>query len=369
MGHGLALCRGAKDLRDALAVGIIGCGGIAQVHAEAWSRPPVASVKAVCDVVRPRAEALAERMRATGAQSPEVYEEYAELLREAGVDVVSICLPHYLHAPVTIAAAEAGKHVLCEKPMATALRDADAMIAAARRNNVRLGIVFQSRFSEDMRRVKRALDDGALGRPFLADAWVKWYRDDREYFHKDAVAESWRGKWATEGGALLINQAIHTVDLLQWFMGPVDTASGFISTLTHRIEAEDVAVASLRFRSGALGVIEGSLSIKPREAEATQMQIHGEKGSIFIQGSSVTFWKTAQAEREAAGVETVGAKPPPPVPASQGHHHVVSDFIKALEEDREPCVSGEEGRKPLEIVLAIYKASKESRLVTFPLQE
>lgn len=352
-----------------MSVGIIGCGGIAQVHAEAWTRPPVTAVKAICDIVRPKAEALAERLGAKGAAIPKVYEDYGRLLREADVDVVSVCLPHYLHAPVTIAAAEAGRHILCEKPMATSLRDADEMIAAARRSSVKLGISFQFRFSEDMRRVKRALDEGALGRPVLADAWVKWYRDDREYFHKDAVAESWRGKWATEGGALLINQAVHTIDLLRWFMGPVEAAAGFISTLTHRIEAEDVAVASLRFRSGALGVIEGSLSTRPREAESTQMQIHGEKGSIFIQGSGVTFWKTTQVEGPTTGAEAAGAKPPSPVPAATGHHRVVDDFISALREDRDPYVSGEEGRKSLEVVLAIYKASKERRLVTFPFEE
>ncbi|MEM3046464.1 MAG: Gfo/Idh/MocA family oxidoreductase, partial [Candidatus Bathyarchaeia archaeon] len=237
-------------LEDTLSVGIIGCGGIAQVHAEAWTRPPVARVRAVCDIVKPRAEALADRVKTASGERPTVYEEYALLLKETNVDVVSICLPHYLHAPVAVAAAESGRHVLCEKPMATSLRDADIMIAAARRNNVRLGISFQLRFGDDMRRVKKALDENALGQLILADTWVKWYRDDREYFRKDAVAESWRGKWATEGGALLINQAIHSVDLLQWFMGPVQAAAGFISTLTHRIEAEDTAVASLRFRSG-----------------------------------------------------------------------------------------------------------------------
>lgn len=357
------------ELGETLSVGIIGCGGIAQVHSEAWSRPPVAKVSAVCDIVRPRAEALAQKVAAKGTGTPIVHEDYARLLGEAGVDAVSICLPHYLHGPVTMAAAEAGKHVLCEKPMATTLRDADMMTAAARRNNVKLGISFQYRFSDEMRRVKAALDQGALGRPVLADAWVKWYRDDREYFHKDAVAESWRGKWSTEGGALLINQGVHTIDLLQWFMGPVEAAAGFTETLTHRIEADDVAVASLRFRSGALGVIEGSLSIRPREAEISQMQIHGENGSILIQGTSVKLWKTMQDESRPTEVEAAPAKPPPPVPAAGGHYLVVSDFIAALSENRDPYVSGEEGRESLEVVLAIYKASRERRLVTFPLQE
>ena len=352
-----------------LSVGIIGCGGIATAHAEAWSRFPEAKVAAVSDVVEERARALASKCQSLKGFQPDVYVDYVKLLECRDIDVISVCLPHYLHAPVTVEAAKAGKHVLCEKPMAVSLRQADDMISTCRRNGVKLGIVFQSRFSPDTKKVKRAMDAQELGRPVLADAWVKWFRSDKDYFHRDAVAESWRGKWDTEGGAVLINQAIHTIDLLQWFMGPVKRLTGFYATLTHRIEAEDVAAAVLMFRSGALGVIEGSLCTQPNEAQVTQMQIHGERGTIALKGDNIAFWKTVNesAAIQAPTVEQV--TPPPPVPPPMGHQAVVRDFLDAVLQGGDPSIPGEEGRKSLEIVLAVYKAFRTNSVVTFPLEE
>ena len=335
-----------------LGAGIIGCGGIATAHAEAYRRSSRARLVAVCDIRRERAVAMAERFGV-----PRYYTSLEEFLRDPELEVVSICTPHHLHASQTIAAAEAGKHVLCEKPMAISLRQADEMIAACRDNGVKLGIVFQLRFNPLYRRIKEASDGGGFGIPVLAEAMVKWYREEAGYYFRDEVAKSWRGKRATEGGGALINQAIHTIDLLQWIMGPVDFLYGICDTRTHHIEVEDLAVSILRFRSGALGYIVGSVSIKPQE---TCLNIYGSEGAVCVRDGRITVW-TVKDVKPPSGEEMKTSL--------TGHNAVVEDFLSAIVEDREPMVTGEEGRKSLEIVLAIYRASMKEGKVVFPLAE
>lgn len=335
-----------------LGAGIIGCGGIATAHAEAYRRSGKARLVAVCDVRAERAKAMAEKFNV-----PRYYTGLDEFLRDPELEVVSICTPHHLHAPQTVAAAEAGKHILCEKPMAISLKQADEMIAACRRNGVKLGIVFQLRFDPLYRRIKEASNSGGFGVPVLAEAMVKWYREEASYYFRDEVARSWRGKRATEGGGALINQAIHTIDLLQWIMGPVDFLYGICATRTHHIEVEDIAVSILRFRNGALGYIVGSVSIRPQE---TCLNIYGSEGAVCVRDDKVAVWTVRSVK--PPGEEEMKT-------ALTGHNAVVEDFLSAVIDDREPLVTGEEGRKSLEIVLAIYKACVEERKIVFPLTE
>jgi len=343
-------------------VGVIGCGVIAPSHIKGYLNSGMAEVVALCDRRSERAEELA---REFNLQNIKIYTNYEDLIKDPNIDAVSICTPHYLHAEMTIKAAEHKKHVLCEKPMAISLKQADEMIHACKRNNVKLEVVFQYRFSPDVQKVKKDFESGIFGTPVLGEAVVKWYRDDATYYKKDEVARSWRGKWTTEGGGALINQSIHTIDLLQWIMGPVDYLYAIYDTRTHDIEVEDIAVATLKFKNGALGVIIGSVSIRPQD---NWLSIYGEKASVTI-GSDIKisrYWKLEEKveEKRAEKVEKEETLTP-----AIGHDAVIRDFLSSIVEDREPFVTGEEGRKSLEIVLAIYKAHRIGGKVKFPLVE
>ncbi len=345
-----------------IRVGIIGCGGIAASHVSGYLKSGMAELVAFSDNRVERAKALAEKINLPGVR---LYENYEDLLKDKDVDAVSICTPHHLHAEITVEAAECKKHVLCEKPIAISLKQADEMIEACKRNRVKLSIVFQNRFSPDVQRVKKEFEKGGFGIPVYGEAVVKWYREDKTYYHADEVAESWRGKWSTEGGGALINQTIHLIDMLQWIMGPVEYLYGIYGTKMHCIEAEDIAVSILKFKSGALGFILGSVDLQPQE---DWVAVYGSKKSVVI-GSDKTVAKEwdeksgAKARKE--GVEERKETLTPFI----GHDEVVKDFVESILEDRVPAVPGEEARKSLEIVLAIYRAHRTGSKVTLPIVE
>jgi len=280
------------------------------------------------------------------------YTDLNEMLRVEKPDILAVSVPHYMHFPIALEAIENSVNVLVDKPMCINLWEADELIRRAERKGVKLGVILQSRFSDTYRFVKGLADKGGLGKLILGEAVVEWYRT-QEYYAKSG----WRGRWATEGGGALINQAIHTIDLLQWIMGPVDFLYGICDTRTHHIEVEDLAVSILRFRSGALGYIVGSVSIKPQE---TCLNIYGSEGAVCVRDGRVTVW-TVKDVKPPSGEEMKTSL--------TGHNAVVEDFLSAIVEDREPMVTGEEGRKSLEIVLAIYRASMKEGKVVFPLAE
>ncbi len=337
-------------------VGIIGLGAIAPAHIRGYQACENAEIVAVCDINKEVAKHWGEKLKV------DYYTSYWELLRREDIDAVSICTPHHTHAPLTIAAAVNGKHVLVEKPMATSLMEADEMIRVCKEAGVKLGVIFQSRFMEGPRKAKEAIDSGKLGKIVLAEAVVKWFRSDTAYYHRDDWAKSWRGMWSTEGGGALINQAIHTIDLLQWLAGPVDHLYGLYGTYTHNINVEDVAVAALKFKNGALGVIEGTVSM-PKEHQVTKISILGSKGLIELSHNRITVWKVEGEEElkteEKREKETLRVRP-------TGHMLQIQDFVNAIIENREPLVNGEEGRKALEIIVAIYMSSRTGQPVKFP---
>ena len=346
--------------------GIIGGGMIGPFHAEAISQLEDAELIGVATTRRETAKPFAEKF---GAKV--WYTDYRRLLQRDDIDAVNICTPPFLHEEMTIAAAKEGKHVLVEKPIAINLREADRMIEACEKAGVRLGVIFQSRFNKDVKRIKEAIDRGDFGRLIMGDAYVKWFRT-QEYYDSGA----WRGTWDKEGGGALINQAIHTIDLLQWFMGEVDSLYAFIDTAIHKIEVEDVAVASLRFKSGAMGVIEGSTAIHP--GLPRKLEIHGERGTVIFEGDEIKLWdfvgqgKERKEEEEVRGCKDkkLGDTSSDPTHHSIENHKLqIKDFVEAIKEDREPLVSGSEGRKALEIVRAIYKSAKTGRAVKFPVRE
>jgi UDP-N-acetyl-2-amino-2-deoxyglucuronate dehydrogenase len=340
----------------AIGMAIIGTGGIARTHARALRALPEARLVAVCDLLPERAEAFAAEW-----EIPRVYPSAAALLQDGEVEAVCICTPHPQHAPLVIQAAEQGKHAICEKPIAADLAAADAAIAAAERAGTRFGVIFQRRFWPAARRLRQALDDGRLGRPILGDCLVKWWRPPSYY-----QSAPWRGTWELEGGGVLLNQAVHAIDMFQWYMGPVETVYGLWGTLAHPgLEVEDTAVAALRFRGGALGVISASVSQNP--TLFSRVTIHGDNGAT----ASVT-----EAPEGALGVNDLWTLPGdeaakerwPEEDRAARHPHgehaaQLADFLAALREERDPAVTGREGRKSLAIIQAIYASGRTGQPV------
>jgi predicted dehydrogenase len=303
------------------------------------------------------------------------------MIAEGRIDAAIVCTPHPEHRAPAVGAAEAGVHVLVEKPLASSLADCDAMIAAAARRQVKLGVVSQRRFFEPVARMKAAIDAGKIGAPVLATVAMYSWRDENYY-----RSDPWRGKWATEGGGVLINQSPHNLDLLQWLMGPIEEISGYYANLNHPyIEVEDTALAMIRFRSGALGSVVVSLSQKP--GIHTKIHVHGANGaSVGAQtdsGATFIAGMTGVAEPPLNDLWTIpGEEHLLPVFEAEdralfrridfiAHYHTaqVRDFLRAVLEDRPPLATGEDGRKVVEIIAAIYRSSKQGGPVRLPLRD
>ena len=257
-----------------LGVAVIGVGSVANVHISALRE--IASVK-ICGAWG-RTEAAATDFAARHGIYR--YPRYADVLADPAVDVVLNCLPPGNHAEFSIAAAAAKKHVVVEKPLEVSVERSLQLIHACRQHDVKLSVIFQNRYTPAARQVKQAMEAGVLGKPLLGDAYIKWYRT-AEYYK----ANSWRGTQAMEGGGALINQAIHSVDLLQWLMGGVKSVAGMVRTTTHSIEAEDLGIGMVEFHNGALGVIEASTAIVPSSKE--RLELHGQKGTIILEGGNI----------------------------------------------------------------------------------
>ncbi len=271
-------------------VALVGCGKIAAIHAKALDALPEADFVACCDREISRAADLAARYGV-----PHVSDDVVDLFRSGLVDAALVCTPHPAHEAVVVAAAEAGVHVLCEKPIATTLGEADRMIAAADRAGIKFGVIFQRRFWPSVQRIRAAIDAGKIGTPILGECAVRLWRGP-DYFAMDP----WRGKWATEGGGVLMNQAVHSIDHFQWFMGRAVEVSGRIATLRHGgyIDVEDTAVATVRFESGALGVIQASSTFQP--AYGFRVAVNGDSGA------TISVWERNEGE---LGSTTSGVSP------------------------------------------------------------
>jgi predicted dehydrogenase len=284
------------------------------------------------------------------------------MLEEHNIEVVIVNTPHYLHYPIVIDALDSGKHVLVDKPLAINLKEADKMIRKAEKKKLKLGVIFQSRFNPVFKKLKSATIAGKLGNLVLGDAVVKWNRT-KDYYKKSI----WRGCWATEGGGALINQAIHTIDLLLWIMGSPKYLWGQFDTFSHKIDVEDLAVAAIRFKNGALGIIEGSTAIYP--GLPTKLAIHGTKGTVIVEGGSVKRWSIlgeVEKTKEIIRKDNKSWSSPELLPAAN-HGFLISDFTRSVLEDSKPYVDGIEGRKSLELVEALYKSGKSQKRIDFPL--
>mgnify|MGYP001026169901 CR=1 FL=1 len=334
--------------------GLIGCGRVAPRHAQSLAQVPETRLVAVADIREDRARRFAQQYGA-GA-----YTDYHELLARPDVDAVNVCVPSGLHASVAMDVMQAGKHVLVEKPIALNLTDADRMIATAQQTGLSLGVVLQNRYNSPMQQVRHLLDEGRLGKLYLGSACVRWYRP-QSYYEDD-----WHGTRTMDGGALM-NQSIHHIDALQWFMGPVKSLYAYTATLAHQMETEDVGVAMLRFRSGALGTVEGSTLTWPQNLEGS-VALFGERGSVKIGGtalSRITLWKVdGDLEREAEILTS--QRIDPPTVYGYSHREVIRDFSQALLNGREPSTPGPEARKSLALVLAMYESARTGKEVELP---
>jgi UDP-N-acetyl-2-amino-2-deoxyglucuronate dehydrogenase len=358
---------------EKLKTGIIGTGKVGHLHAAALMDLAESDFTAVCNVNLAGAQAFAERY---GVRA---YRDVEEMVVEGGVQAVTVCTPHPLHAEPAIKAARAGAHVIVEKPLASSLRDCDAMIGAAREAKVKLAMISQRRLYAPVQRIKQAIEGGKLGQPVLGTVNMLGWRDQAYY-----ESNAWRGTWRGEGGGVLVNQAPHQLDLLQWFMGPIEELFGCWANLNHPyIEVEDTAVAVIRFKGGALGQITVSNSQNPalygkvavfgKNGAGVGVQTDG--GAMFIAGMSVIteppindLWTIPGEEDLLKEWQREDADFFLKIDATRYYHELqLKDFLRAVIEDRDPMISGEEGRKTVELFTAIYRSQRDSQVIKFPL--
>ena len=352
---------------DKYQLALIGCGRISFKHIEAAIKnADRLSLVAVCDPVLERAEQRkAEYQKAFPDAQVAIYGDYQQMLNDLKPDICAIATESGYHPHIAIDCLEAGAHVICEKPMALSTQDADAMIAASRRTGKKLAVCFQNRFNAPVQKARKALEAGRFGRLLHGSIQVRWNRNESYY-----AQAPWRGTWELDGGTLM-NQCTHGIDLLQWMMGE-DAVR--VQAVTRRflrpIEAEDFGAAIVEFASGAVGIIEGSADIYPTNLNET-LSLFGERGSVVIGGLAVNkieTWRFADAA-EVGDTEDKVLNPDekdPPTVYGFGHSALYADFLDAIEQGREPLVSGEKGKKALEIILAIYKSQKTGQPVELP---
>jgi UDP-N-acetyl-2-amino-2-deoxyglucuronate dehydrogenase len=335
-----------------LRVGLVGGGGISETHARAALAAglEVAAVQGV----------NAEKVRAICARhGGRPCTDLDSLLQHRPLDLVAIGSPSALHAEQGIAAARAGLHVLVEKPIDVTTDKADALVGAAEAAGVTLGVFFQDRFKPDIVRLKDAVDAGILGKPILADARVPWYRPPEYY-----SASRWRGTPSLDGGGALINQAIHTLDVLIWVLGDVARVRAKTATLLHRIDVEDCGAAILEFASGVLGLFGFTTAAYP--GYARRLSITGDRGTVAIEQDSIVAWdlRDTAGTPPPASVATPSEAASSPVVSDVGPHAAVfADFVEAIRERRAPRCGGRDARRSVAVVQAIYEASRTDRIV------
>ncbi len=333
---------------------LVGCGRIAKRHSELLGDKQIADAElvAVCDVVADKAKSIAAQFGVPH------FTDMHDMMRNTSVDVVVVLTESGLHAEHVVALAPYGKHIMVEKPMALTLSDADKMIAACDRSGIKLFVVKQNRFNVPVVKLREALDAKRFGKLVLGTVRVRWCRT-QAYYDQDP----WRGTWALDGG-VLANQASHHVDMLEWMMGDVDTVYAVGATALVNIEAEDTAVVTLRFRNGALGVIEATTAARPKDLEGS-ISILGEKGTVEIAGFAVNKMRTWNFVEPLPGDEDVMAKYSvnPPNVYGFGHHAYYEHVVDCILHDRRHLVDGLEGRRSLELITAIYESIETEKPV------
>lgn len=332
--------------------GIVGCGAISKFHVAAINEIANAKLIGVFNTPKSFAEDFAKEYNCR------VFDTYEEMLCCEDIDVVNICTPSGTHAPLAIEAANHKKNVIVEKPMAITENEIEELVCAVEKNNIKLAVISQLRFNENIQKVKKAIESGELGDIILGDVYMKYFRSPEYY-----SSSNWRGTWAMDGGGALMNQGIHGIDILQYLVGPIKTVSAVCKTLARDIEVEDTASLVVEYENGAVGVIQGTTSVEPGYPRV--IEITGTKGTVSLTETDITKWDidgktfdiTDSPQRDFYGFRD------PEAIALHSHLPQIKDMIKAIEEDRPPMVDVNEGRKPVEIILAAYESSKLRRQV------
>lgn len=334
-------------------IGLIGGGNISGTQARSARALPGVEISAIYGTNSQKVGALCKEFGGTP------YSDLSKFLKHRPMELVAIGSPSGLHAEQGIAAARHGLHVLTEKPIDITTERADALIAETDKAGVKLGVFFQDRGKPDIARLKKAMDAGALGRPILADARVKWFRPPDYY-----SGSRWRGTWTLDGGGALINQAIHTVDLLLWLFGDVVSVQATSKAALHPIEAEDTLVALLEFASGALGVLQAATSVYP--GYPRRLELTGSEGTVILEQDRLiaadlrTPAKDLLPGGEADGNPSASS---PVVSDFRGHQAVLADFLHAIKTNTKPICDGREGRRSLALVQTIYEACQTGKRI------
>ncbi|MEK6793533.1 MAG: Gfo/Idh/MocA family oxidoreductase [Spirochaetota bacterium] len=340
--------------------GIIGTGAIAQIHAKALSLCENAELVLVYDKVTERAAAFAAQH---GCRAVAEYEEFLA----SEIEAVTIATPSGLHGEVAIPAARAGKHILCEKPLEVTVSKTNELVRVCESSNIRLSAVFQSRFSRSVQMIRKAVDEGRFGQPVLAAASVRWFRTPEYYGNA-----TWRGTWALDGGGALMNQGIHTVDLLLYFNGDVSEVTGRIARLLHRnIEVEDTVVAMLKFKNNSLGTIEASTACAP--GFPRRVELSGTDGSVLLEDDKIIRW---QFKKELPGDDEIrriglagegmyGGSGDPAAISYEGHRRQIAELADAILNAQHLTTPGAEGKRAVELICAVYESARTGTTIKF----
>jgi predicted dehydrogenase len=348
-----------------LKFAIIGCGRISYKHVEALVKnSDEAVLTAVCDIIPELAhKRKCEYEKALQGYNVNVYEDYREMLEKEDIDVVTIATESGYHPEIAMYCMNRGKHVIVEKPMALSTQDADRMIETAVKNNVKLCVSHQNRFNKPIQQLRSALEAGRFGKLINSMASISWNRN-MDYYKQ----APWRGTWALDGGTLM-NQCIHDIDLLQWMMGgEVESVYAQTGTFLRDIEGEDFGSIIIRFKNKAVGIIEGSACVFPKNLEET-LSIFGENGAVVIGGLAVNRIETWRFNDDIDSEDEIlklqGGDPD--TVYGHGHTPLFKDMIDSVNTGREPLINGPEGKKGMEIILAAYKSQKTGMPVKFPM--
>ena len=334
-----------------IGVGIIGCGAISKMHIEAYNRCPDTQVIAVCGHSEKSAKSVGEAIGVPW------YTDAEEMLDRGDIEIVSICTPSGAHLEPALAAAERGIHAIVEKPIEITEERIDEMIKAFEENGAQLSCIFNQRFAPAHQFVKRAVDAGRFGRIINANAYVRWYRPN-DYYEKS----SWHGSLKLDGGGALMNQSIHYVDLILWLVGDVENVAGYTATLLHKsIEAEDTAVAALRFKNGALGTIVGTTSVYP--GYSARLELSGERGSCIIEDGKIISWDfidSDELDESACALmhksDVSGDQQKDPMAFMADNHCLqIARFVQSIKEGREPDVTARDARRSVALIRDIYR--------------
>lgn len=340
-------------MKKTLNWAVIGCGVISESHLDAICALDNSNLYAVCDIIESRAQ---EKKDKYGAEK--LYTDYLELINDPVVDVISICTPSGMHAEAAIAAANAGKHIFCEKPLEVTAKKMDAMIEAINKNSVKCGCVFQRRTYPEAIATRKFIEEHDLGPIIFAEARLKYYRNQAYY-----DSGNWRATWDLDGGGALMNQGVHGIDLLRWFVGDVKSVQAMCRTLARDIAVEDAAAAILEFKNGAMGTIRGTTCVYP--AQETQITLHFKEGTIIFGDEGVTLCEFLDKSIVMPKVTPFAANvaSDPTKVGALSHLALARDMQDAVLNDHAPMITPDEARKSVDLILAIYESSRTNSVI------